>query len=290
VRVGVKGNLGALYSPHCAALHPARLARGLASSVEQRGVAIYERSPALSIEHGVVTTPGGQLRADLVLLATEAYGRDLPGRRRRLVPIHSMMIATEPLPDEVWKQIGLAQRETFGDPRRMVIYGQRTADGRIAFGSRGSYYFGSGIRNRFAPDDEAFEHIRRVLVSMFGVLAEARITHTWGGPLGVPRDWRVAIGVDREAGLGWAGGYVGEGVCASNLAARTLADLVLERDTATARLPWAGRDFSRWEPEPLRYAAVRGMTALGAALDRSELDGARPPRLRSALYRRTVRR
>jgi glycine/D-amino acid oxidase-like deaminating enzyme len=289
-RVRARRNLGGLYFPHCAAVHPARLARGLADAVERRGVAIYERSPALAVGERSVVTPGGRLRADVVLLATEGYTPTIPGRERSLVPIHSMMVATEPLAGRVWEEIGLRGRETFGDPRRMVVYGQRTGDDRVAFGGRAGYYLGSGIRNRFPQDHPGFEQVRRTLVSFFPVLADARITHRWGGPLGVPRTWQVGVGLDRSAGLAWGGGYVGEGVCASNLVARTLADLILERDTECARLPWVRKPSRDWEREPLRWLAITGIRRLGESLDRAELSTGRSPRVRRALFRALVRR
>jgi glycine/D-amino acid oxidase-like deaminating enzyme len=288
-RVGTHPNQGGLFFSHCAALHPARLARGLAEVVERRGVVIYERSPALALEPRCVVASGGRLRADTVMCATEAYSRTLPGHTRRLVPIHSMMVATEPLPEVVWKEIGLANRETFADPRRIVVYGQRTADGRLAFGSRGFYLFGSRIRDRFPAGYADFRRVERLLEYFFPVVREYRITHRWGGPVAVPRNWRPAVGVDRAAGFAWAGGYVGEGVAASNLAGRTLAELVLGRESERVRLPLVGPPFPRWEPEPLRWLAVSGLLRLGHSLDEAELAGRRTPRLRDALFRAFVR-
>ena len=64
-----------------------------------------------------------------------------------MVPVYSLIIATEPLPAETWEQIGLRRRETFSDHRHLIIYGQRTADDRLVFGGRGApYHFGSRIR------------------------------------------------------------------------------------------------------------------------------------------------
>jgi glycine/D-amino acid oxidase-like deaminating enzyme len=289
-RVRTSRNLGGLFLPHCAAMHPARLARGLADAVERRGVAIYERSPALALEPRSVVTPGGRLRAETVVRATEAYTNTIRGHARTLLPVHSMMIATEPLPESAWKEIGLANRETFGDPRRIVIYGQRTADNRLAFGSRGAYFYGSRIRDHFAPDEEAFRSVQRTAESLFPILRGYRVTHRWGGALGISRDWRPAVGIDREAGLAWAGGYVGEGVAASNLAARTLADLVLGRDTERVRLPLVGPPFPSWEPEPLRWLGVSAVKRLGESLDAAELRGRPTPRLRGALFEAFVRK
>jgi glycine/D-amino acid oxidase-like deaminating enzyme len=289
-RVRTHRNLGGTFLPHCAALHPARLVRGLADAVVRRGVALYERTPARRIEARAVVTDGGRLRADTVVRATEGYTRTLRGQERVLLPIHSNMVATEPLPESTWKEIGLAERETFGDPRRVVIYGQRTADDRMAFGSRGNYFYDSGIRERFAEDDPALVYTRRTLETLFPVLRQHRITHHWGGTLAIPRDWRPRVGLDRAAGLAWAGGYVGEGVAASNLAGRTLADLILERDSELVRLPWVAPRFPRWEPEPLRWIAASAIREIAESLDAAELAGRPTPRLRGAIFDHFVRK
>jgi glycine/D-amino acid oxidase-like deaminating enzyme len=282
-RVRVR-NLGGTFLRHCAALHPARLARGLAEAAARRGVAIYERTPATALEPGAVRLRAGRLRAEAVVLATEAYSGTIRGQARRLVPMHSMMVATEPLPESAWKEIGLAQRETFGDPRRIVVYAQRTADDRIAFGTRGPYFYGSGIRDRFDPGFAFFAQVERTLESFFPAVREFRITHRWGGPLGVPRDWRPCVGFDRASGRGWIGGYVGEGVAASNLAGRTLAELILGRESERVGLPLVGPPSPSWEPEPLRWIAVKGLLRIGQSLDRAELAGRRTPPLRSAIW------
>jgi glycine/D-amino acid oxidase-like deaminating enzyme len=289
-RLGASSNFGGIFLAHCAAIHPARLVSGLAEVVEGRGVTIYERSPAVALEPRCVVTGRGRLRARTVVRATEAYTRTLRGQARALMPLHPMMIATEPLPESTWKLIGLGERETFADPRRNVIYGQRTADDRIAFGARGRYFFGSGIRDRFAPTDTVFRRVQEALESLFPVLRQHRITHRWGGALGVPRDWRPSVGIDREAGFAWGGGYVGEGVAASNLAGRTLAELILERDSERVGLPLVGPPSRAWEPEPLRWLAVSGVLRIGESLDAAERGGGRAPRLGKALFSALVRK
>ena len=117
------------------------------------GVPVYERTTVRSIAPGLVTTDRGTVRAGTVVRATEGYTRTLAGHERDLVPVYSLMIATEPLPDSFWAEVGLAGRETFADHRHLVIYGQRTEDGRMAFGGRGApYHFGSTIRPAFDRD------------------------------------------------------------------------------------------------------------------------------------------
>ena len=137
-RVAADGVFGATYNPHCAAVHPARLVRGLAAAVERLGVTIHEGTPVTEISPHVARTPLGDVRARAVVRALEGYTRSLRGLRRTLLPLYSLMIATEPLPDDFWKEVGWAARETVNDERRLLIYAQRTQDGRIAIGGRGA--------------------------------------------------------------------------------------------------------------------------------------------------------
>jgi glycine/D-amino acid oxidase-like deaminating enzyme len=278
--------VGGTYTPHCAAIHPAKLVRGLARAVERRGVAVYERSPARLPAPGRVVTPHGTVRAPIVVRATEGYTARLAGFRRALAPVYSLMLATEPLSDSAWASIGLAARETFSDHRHLIIYGQRTADGRLAFGGRGApYHYGSAVRPEYDREPAVFDGLRRTLVELFPVLRDVEVTHTWGGPLGVPRDWTPSVGLDRTRGLAWAGGYVGDGVGASNLAGRTLAALVLGTDSDLTTLPWVGHRSPRWEPEPLRWLGVNAALRMMSAADAVEARTGRPSR-RAAVFSR----
>jgi glycine/D-amino acid oxidase-like deaminating enzyme len=289
-RLGATWMLGATYTPHCAAIHPALLVRGLADSVGRRGVPVYERTPVVEIRPGrgghrpEAVTTRGTVRADVVVRAVEGWTPTIPGERRTLVPVYSLMIATEPLGDAFWKEAGLSGRETFSDYRHLVIYGQRTADGRIAFGGRGApYHFGSTVRPAFDRDARVHEELRRTLVDLFPAARDAAVTHRWGGPIGVPRDWHSSVGLDRMTGIAWAGGYVGDGVSTANLAGRTLADLVTGRDTDLVTLPWVGHRWPRWEPEPLRWLGINAGLLGTRFADRSERLRGRPSWLASRM-------
>jgi glycine/D-amino acid oxidase-like deaminating enzyme len=271
------GVLGGTFTPHCAAIHPARLACGLADAAERLGVRLYEGTPVLEVQPGAVRTANGTVRAERIVRATEGYSSRLPGLRRAVAPVYSLMIATEPLPAAAWERIGLASRPTFTDFRHLIIYGQRTADGRLAFGGRGApYHFGSRIRPEFDREPAVFAELRRVLTELFPAVSDARITHTWGGPLGIPRDWCASVGLDRATGLAWTGGYVGDGVGTTNLGGRTLADLLLDRDTDLTHLPWVDHHSPNWEPEPLRWLAVNFGLRLMSYADRTEARTGRP--------------
>ncbi len=285
-RLQAAGLLGATYTPHCAAIHPARLARGLARAVEARGVTLHERTPVTAIEPQTAVTPHGRVRAEVVVRATEGFTPELPGRRRTVAPVYSLMVATEPLPDDVWDRIGLQRRETFTDFRHLVVYGQRTADHRLAFGGRGApYHFGSRIRPEQDSDPAVFAALHRTLVDLLPAVEGAAFTHAWGGPLGIARDWCASVGLDRRTGLAWAGGYVGDGVSTTNLAGRTLADLVLRRDSDLVRLPWVGHRSRRWEPEPLRWLGVSAALTLMTGADAEEERTGRPSRRAALMHR-----
>ena len=203
--------IGGLRFAAGARIQPLRLVLGLACEVERLGGVIHESTPASEIRSGEIVTPHGRITADVIVRATEGYTRDLRGERRTLIPFSSSMVATEPLPADMWDEIGLAGFETFADDRRMVVYGQRTTDDRIAFGGRGApYLFGSVVRTDHS-DPSVSDRIVRTLHELLPIVRDVPITHRWGGVLGIPRDWRPSVGLDRASGLAWAGGYVGRG-------------------------------------------------------------------------------
>ncbi len=270
--IGCRPNLGGLFTPHCAAIHPAKLVHGLARAVERsRRDDLREHARSTRSNRGACARTGGPCAPRSSCVRPRRSARSCPACAARWRPIYSLMIATEPLPEAFWADARMHTRPTFADFRHMIIYGQRTADGRIAFGGRGTpYHFGSRDPRRVRPRPA---RLRRVAPRRCGrcspALGDAAITHRWGGAVAVPRDWYPSVGFDRATGIAWAGGYVGDGVSTTNLAGRTIADLVLDRDTDLVRLPWVGHRSPRWEPEPLRCLGVNALTqARGVARPR----------------------
>jgi glycine/D-amino acid oxidase-like deaminating enzyme len=282
-RVNVAGVRGARFTPDCARVQPAKLARGLAQVVERHGATIYERTPALNVEPRTVTNPTGTVTARWVIRATEGYTGALPGLHRALLPLSSSMIVTEPLDAATWAQIGWEGRETLDDAAHHYCYLQRTADNRIAIGGRGRpYRFGSSTDRAGEIPDTTVHQLRGRLARLFPILRDVPVDGAWSGVFGVARDWAAAVHCDRDSGLCWAGGYAGEGVAAANLAARTLRDLVLDRDTELTRLPWVGHRARAWEPEPLRWLAVQAVYGAFRTADALESRTGRQSRLATA--------
>ena len=279
-RIAVAESRGGTFDPQCARVHPAKLVDGVTEAVLKLGVTLHENSRVVRIEPGKAITAQGSVRAPYVLRCLEGYTASLPGYRRDWIPLNSAIIATEPLSDKQWEEIGWAGRELLGDYANVYFYAQRTPDDRIAIGGRGvPYRFASGVDRDGATQARTIESLRRTLDEVFPSLRETRVSHAWCGVLGVPRDWAATVGLDARTGLGWAGGYVGSGLTATNLAGRTLRDLVLGKGGDLTTLAWTDRPAQRWEPEPLRWLGVSSMYALSRQADRRETRIGRPSKI-----------
>ena len=257
-RLNMRNTYGAILSPHTARIHPGKLVTELARVVENLGVNIYENSPVIDFPPEILRTEKASITASRVLLCTEGFSFFQPQQRNYVLPIQSLIIATDPLPDSLWDDIGLRHNETFDDACRLIIYGQRTADNRLLFGSRGTYQFGGKPKARFEDAASEFDAVDALMRDCLPQLGDTPAPHRWGGTLGMPRNGAAHAIFDPKTGIGTLGNYGGEGVGASNLMARTLTDLVLEKDTELTSMPWAHhgsleQHARRWEPEPLRW-------------------------------------
>jgi glycine/D-amino acid oxidase-like deaminating enzyme len=262
-RVAIDGALGGYWTPHCARVHPAKYTFGVAAAVERLGVTIYEKTAANEISPHTVRTNRGTVTATTVVRALEGYTLSLKGLPRKLLPMNSSMVITAPLSSDQLAQVGWTGGELVGDMAHSFSYLNKTADNRIAIGGRGvPYNFASSFSREGRTADFAVDLLRARLRELFPVLDGVKLEQTWSGVLGVPRDWCAFVNYDSSTGLASAGGYVGHGLSGTNLAARTLRDLILGEDTELTRLPWVGRTARNWELEPLRWL---GATALYAA-------------------------
>lgn len=273
-RINIANVEGAFVIHGTARIQPAKLVRGLSLVVEGMGVPIYEGTSVLEFEKGRVTTDCGTITASSIIRATEGFTAGLPGLNRTWLALNSAQIVTEPVPDSLWKEIGWEGHELLGDAAHAYCYAQRTREGRITMGGRGvPYRFGSKTDVNGQTQQATIDALHRILTRLLPQTRSLKIDHAWCGVLGVPRDWCATTGFDRQSGIGWAGGYVGLGVSSSNLAGRTLCDLVLNRDTELTRLPWVNREVRQWEPEPFRWLGVHSMYQLYRIADERELAG-----------------
>lgn len=273
-KINIANTRAAIWHPHAARIQPAKLAAGLAEAVERLGVEIYENTRVEEIALRRLHTTHGVVSAEYVVRATEGFTANLKGLHRLWLPMNSSLIATEPLGEEVWDELGWNQGEVLGDLAHVYMYAQRTEDDRIAIGGRGvPYKYGSRVDLDGETPLKTAKTLSEILHRFFPATRGAAIDHLWSGVLGVPRDWAATVGLDRDTGIAWGGGYVGTGVTATNLAGRTIADLILERDSDLVTLPWVNHRVRKWEPEPLRWLATTGLYAAYRIADRAELNG-----------------
>ncbi len=311
-KVRIAGAVAGLWSGTAAIVHPGRLVRGLAALVERMGARIVERTPvtdfraavsgssagggssAVSASAGGIAggapaaliTPRGEIRAPVVVLAGEAYLVRLAKLHRRLVPMYSLIVLTEPIDDARWAEIGWAGREVVASARLSIDYLSRTADGRILFGGRGApYRLGSPIKDAYDRHDPTHEMLRGFVRTWFPMLRDIRFTHAWGGPLGMPRDWHPTFAFDPRSGIATARGYTGHGVSTANLAGRTLADLITGVRTPLTELPLANHRSPNWEIEPFRWLGIRFTQGAMSRLDRRAEATGRAPTGRSLAER-----
>ncbi|HKF86381.1 MAG TPA: FAD-dependent oxidoreductase [Candidatus Limnocylindrales bacterium] len=291
-KIRIEGATRGLYTDSAAVIHPGRLTRGLARHVEQQGVVIHEGTavtgfrPRDASGRAALVTATGEVRAPVIVLAGEAYLTELPPLHRQLVPLWSLIVLTEPVPDELWAEIGWRNREVVASTRLSIDYLSRTEDGRILFGGRGApYRFGSPIRPAYDRHGPTHERLRGFVRSWFPMLRDIRFTHAWGRPLGMPRDWHPTMSYDEQTGIATARGYVGHGVSATNIAGRVLTDLILETPSPLTELPLVGHRSRSWEIEPFRWLGVRYAQWAVGRIDAAAERTGRPPTGRSLAER-----
>ncbi|OLF09961.1 NAD(P)/FAD-dependent oxidoreductase [Actinophytocola xanthii] len=257
---------GALLNPH-------RLARGLARVVRGMGVHLHEQTLATSVtkENGkhVITTSGGRVVADRLVLGTDAYQHGFRPFRHRVKPVWSYAVVTEPLTDEQLAQVHWPDREGFVEARNFIIFGRFTADNRLLFGGGPApYFYGRDMaESRHMRRDEATEFLRGALARYFPAWRDLRIAYSYGGCVGMTRDFVPHVG-STEDGVHYAYGYCGNGIALTHTAGKILRDLILERDSTYSNLLFVNRKERRFPVEPLSWVGAKGLTALLAFQDR----------------------
>ncbi|MFL0365565.1 NAD(P)/FAD-dependent oxidoreductase [Pseudobacillus sp. 179-B 2D1 NHS] len=219
-----------LYAGGCidrnsAIFHPLNYALALANRVEELGGTIYEKTEALKIDRipngkVTVTTNEGKITADQIVIVTNAYSGSLhEAIGRSVIPIESIMIATEPLPPDTLKGLIKKNRGVY-DTKNLLYYFRKTADHRLAFG-------GSGRTTSRRDAGRLFFQLREGMNRVFPDLETARIEYEWSGKVGFTREKIPYMG-QLEDGTHFAFGYAGHGAAMSTLMGKLLAANVLQ--------------------------------------------------------------
>lgn len=253
--------LGALREEHCGVLHPAKLARGLATVVEGRGATIFEQSPITDItESGArlrVETSAGSVTADQVVLATNAWAAHQPWVGRQVVPLYTYIALTEPLTDDQWRSVGWESHCGVEDKRNYVHYYRRTVDGRILWGgSDGIVHYGGRISPRHDRSARTFARLRSTFRRTFPQLDQVRFTHHWGGPVAVTANFVPTFATLLDGRLHTGVGYNGHGVAPSHTGGKILRDKVLGQTSELTELCFVDRPVTPFPPEPLQWVGA----------------------------------
>jgi glycine/D-amino acid oxidase-like deaminating enzyme len=282
----------ALFEEDCAVLHPAKLARGLADVLERKGVAIYEDSPVLDLraEAGTLrlVTPKGSVEAPKVLVCTNAWAYRLAPFRRKIVPLYTYVILTEPLTAKHMESIGWGRRQGIEDKRNYVHYYRLTADNRILWGgSDGMVYKDLGIRPSYDRCEPIFQKLEQTFRRTFPQLEDVRFTHRWGGPVAMTPTFVPIYGSLEQGTIHYGLGCNGHGVAPARLGGKILADLATDNDRGTRDLFFVHGKELEFPPQPLCWigaeATRRALLAQDAAMDSGREAGDMDPWLLKVL-------
>jgi len=281
--------LGGMLEEHCAVVQPAKLARGLAEAVERRGATIYETTHVETIrDEGSrvrLSTAFGDVRADQVVLASNAWARNLPWFSHTVVALYTYVLVTEPLTDAQWASVGWQRRQGIEDKRNFVHYYRRTADGRILWVGRDGVIHAQvpgrpAIRPRYDRSDLVAGRLADSFRTTFPQLASVRFTHHWGGPVGITAKFLPQVGSLDGGRVHYGHGYNGHGVAPTHTVGRILADRVRGIEGPLGGLCFVDADEPRFPPEPLlwlsaeltRQAMLRQDRQLDVGRDVGEMD------------------
>jgi len=271
--------LGAWWEPRCGILNPAQLAWSWKEVITGLGVAVYERSPVTAISRRpgkiVLKTPGGTLKTDKMVMATNAWSHHFPAMRRKQLPVWTHIVLTEPIGEKALNEIGWQNRQGIEDARNLVHYYRLTSDNRLLMGGRDVTAAPSNQNMDHDLNPATFAGLKDDVRQLFPSLRKIRFTHEWGGPVSVPLDMAPALGFLGDKNVVYSLGCVGHGVSLTHLNGKTIADLLLEKRTDLTEVFFVNRRTIPWPPNPLCRLTVKAILDYMHWEDR-RFDAARP--------------
>ncbi len=288
-RSGSPVHRAGVYDASGAIVQPAALARGLRRVALGLGIRLHEHTRVLGFRRGSpveIRTERGLLRAEKLVIASNAWAASIRGLSRSIVAISSDMVATAPIPERL-RAIGWAPDLAISDSQMMVDYYRPTRDGRIAFGKGGwTIALGGRIGARFDRNPRRTAEVEGDLRRNYPMLSDVPVTHEWSGPIDRTPDSLPVLGhLDGcrriVYGIGWSGNGIGPSV----IGGKILASLVLERRDAWGEHPLVNRKVGRFPPEPIRFAGAHAVRHAVVVKERSEREDRKPSPALSLLAR-----
>ncbi|MEU4999369.1 FAD-dependent oxidoreductase [Streptomyces sp. NPDC021622] len=244
-----------------AMLHPAKLAWGLKRACLEKGVRIYEHTPALQLASSgagmAVRTPYGRVRARQVALATNIFPSLVKRLRPYTVPVYDYALMTEPLSEEQLAAIGWKNRQGLGDSANQFHYFRLSADNRILWGGYDAIYpFGGKLRAEHDDRPETYAKLAGHFFTCFPQLEGLRFTHAWGGAIDTCSRFSAFFGTAHAGRVAYAAGYTGLGVGATRFGADVMLDLLSGERTERTSLEMVRTKPLPFPPEPFAWTGV----------------------------------
>ncbi|MEU7182077.1 MULTISPECIES: NAD(P)/FAD-dependent oxidoreductase [Streptomyces] len=253
-----------------ALVNPFKLSRGIARVVREKGVTIYDNSPCLRVEPGVrptVVTAGGQVKADKVVLATNVHMDAFPPFRRKVIPIWTYAMVSEPLSDAQLGRVNWEGREGLVEAKSLLTCARFTHGNRIMFaGGPTPYYYGRDKRQRNMNRPEVYREIHREFLRFFPMWGDVEFSYAYGGAADVVRDFAPHFGRLGGGNILYGYGYCGNGIAATHTGGKVLRDLTLGKDTDFSRLLFVDDERRKppaaFPPDPVLFAGARAVARL----------------------------
>jgi glycine/D-amino acid oxidase-like deaminating enzyme len=262
--------------------------RNLKAYAISRGVEVFEHTPVSALSTGspvVLETGGGQVRADRVLVATNAWASSIPELRRRMYVVDSQVVATEPIPDRL-DALGWKGGESICDSQTQVLYYQRTEDGRVVFGrGTGGTIFGGRVGGTFNRNQRWLAGTLRELHRVYPSLRDVKIDYDWTGPIDCVPSHVPQLGhLDGQPNVYYAIGWNGTALAQIPACSHIVASMLLEADDVWGRSRLIDQPHPQsLPPEPVRYLGANAVRIAVNRKNSAEIHDQRPDLLTRAL-------
>lgn len=233
-RFGGSRILAALRIPDEGMLNPAKFLRGMKRAAESLGVEVYEHSRCAHIEPGPVMslyTSGGLVKAESIIMATNAYSDPLGLFRHKVLPFYVYDIVTEPLTQSQMDALHLPGRENIAGTKHLGWGLRFTADNRILFTEIDAFYF-HNIDRDYSHHPGEYQSHYKLMIKKFPFLKGIKVTHQWGGRVGMTFDFLPSVGcMGKHRNIYYSVAYNGYGLAFSQLAGKMLAQLMASEES-----------------------------------------------------------
>jgi len=273
------------YESKVATVQPALLGRGLRRVALEEDVAIFEKTPLISLSltnPAVIKTPEAKITADKVVIAMNAWATRWAQVRKAVLVVSGDIVVTQPIGKRL-EEIGLTDGLAVTDGRALVEYYRTTLDGRLAYGKggmSGSFTYGGNVGIEVEGSSNKIGSLTQAMHATFPDLDGVGMYKSWRGPIdrsksGLPFFWHLG----KLRNVFFAAGFSGNGIGPSHIAGKILSGLVLERHDEWTTCPLVrepGRDFP---PEPFRYMGSKLVHKALQAKDANDNDGRESSRI-----------